>query len=160
MTLSPPQLCLTAHRTSIFFIGCFRCWTKQLQTHARTSARCIMGTIYQSHHALQALNTATVFCASLFFAAIFLTSFSLSWRLLCWCSCLFLMPVKKSGWGWKWWEEQVCCLSDKFALTGAQCTSVNKNNLPRTGLHRRDRQCSHAATGWSLFKDTYNQITE
>lgn len=65
MTLSPPQLCPTAHRTSIFFIGCFRCWTKQPQLHARTSVRCIMGTIYQSHHAVQALNTATVFRASL-----------------------------------------------------------------------------------------------
>lgn len=43
MTLSPPQLCPTAHRTSIFLIGCFRCWTKQTQVHARTSARCING---------------------------------------------------------------------------------------------------------------------
>lgn len=48
-----------------FFIGCFRCWTKQPRLHARISVRCIMGTVYQSHHALQALNTATVFRASL-----------------------------------------------------------------------------------------------
>lgn len=133
MTLSPPQLCPTAHRTSIFLIGCFRCWTKQTHVHARTSARCIMGTIYQSHHALQALNTATVFRASLsrssfFPPAIFLTSLPLplffSGRLLCWCSCLFIMPVRKSGPGWKWREEQVCRLSDKFALPWAQCTTV------------------------------------
>lgn len=84
-----------------FFIGCFRCWTKQPRLHARTSVRCIMGTVYQSHHALQALNTATVFRASLPLSlsfsppplAIFLTSLSL----LCWCSCLFIMPVRKSG---------------------------------------------------------------
>ena len=56
-----------------FFIGCFRCWTRQPWPRARTSARCIMGTIYQSHHVLQALNKATVFCASLFFS---LPSFS------------------------------------------------------------------------------------
>lgn len=73
MTLSPPQLCLPTHRTSFFFIDCFRCWTKQPKTCARTSARCIMGAIYQSHHALQALNTATVFSV---FAAIFLTALS------------------------------------------------------------------------------------
>lgn len=48
-----------------FFISCFRCWAKQPRLHARTSARCIMGTIYQSHHALEALNTATVFSVSL-----------------------------------------------------------------------------------------------
>lgn len=56
---------------------CFRRWTKQPRATARTSARCIVGTIYQSNHALQTLNTATVFSASLFFAAIFLTSLPL-----------------------------------------------------------------------------------
>ena len=49
----------------------------------------------------------------------------------------------------------MCCLSDKFALARAQCTSVHKDNL-----HPGDKQCTHAATGWSLFKETYNQITE
>lgn len=116
-----------------YFIRCFRCWTKQPQPHAKSSARCIMGTIYQSHHALQALNTATVFFVTLFFAAIFLTSPSLSGQLLCWCSCLFLMPVKKRGWGWKWREEQVCRLSDRFALTCAQCTSVYKRHSLKQG---------------------------
>lgn len=61
-----------------FFIGCFRCWTKQPQPHARTSARCIMGTIYHSHHAQQALNTATVFCASLSLVLCHLSHLSLS----------------------------------------------------------------------------------
>lgn len=62
MSPSPPQLCVTAHRTSMcFFTGCFRCWTKQPQTGARTTARCTAETDYQCHHVLRALNTATVF---------------------------------------------------------------------------------------------------
>lgn len=71
-----------SHRTQnkhFFLIGCFRCWTKQPPTRARTSARCIMGTIYQSHHALQALNTATVFlCVSPLFFHCHLSHLSLS----------------------------------------------------------------------------------
>lgn len=57
--------CVPLHKEQGFFISCFRCWAKQPRLRARTSARCIMGAIYQSHHALEALNTATVFCASL-----------------------------------------------------------------------------------------------
>ena len=73
--------CVSLHteQASFFLIGCFRCWTKQPPTRARTSARCIMGTIYQSHHALQALNTATVFlCVSPLFFRCHLSHLSLS----------------------------------------------------------------------------------
>lgn len=141
--------CVPLRTGQAFFIARFRHWGKQLQLHARTSARCIMGTVYQSHHALQALNTATVFWSfvslslpppSLLFPEVFLTSFPPSGQLLCWCSCLFIMPVRKSGRGWEWWEEQVRRLSDTFSLNQAQCTSVRENNPIWRRVHRVDRQ--------------------
>lgn len=58
--------CVPLHIEQACFYWLFPLLDQRTQPHARTSARCIMGTIYQSHHALQALNTATVFlCVSL-----------------------------------------------------------------------------------------------
>lgn len=99
MSPSPPQLCDT-EQACFFLTGCFRCWIKQPRVSARTTARCIAETVYQCHCVLRALNTATVFCASLFFLPPSLPlSLFLSGRVFCWCSCLSLMPAKKSGRG-------------------------------------------------------------
>lgn len=85
MSLSPPQLRVTAHRTSFFFFFKwvrFRRWAERLRASAkkpRPGASCVGGgAVYQSHHAPHTLNTATVFGASLSIAAIVLTSLPLS----------------------------------------------------------------------------------
>lgn len=89
--------CVSLHTEQACFFSpaCFRCWIKQPRVGARTTARCIAETVYQCHRVLGALNTATVFCASLFS----LPPRALSVWILCWCSCLSLMPAKKSGRG-------------------------------------------------------------
>lgn len=104
-----PFSCVSLHTepaSSVFFFfftGGFRRWTKQPRTGARTMARCTAETVYQGHHVLRALNTPSVFSASLFLFLFFslLPSLPLllSGRILCWCSCLSLMPAKKSGRG-------------------------------------------------------------
>lgn len=77
MSLSPPQLCVTTHRTSIFLCAVSVAGLNSPELLPEPQPGALWGTIYQSNHALQTLNTATVFSASLFFAAIFLTSLPL-----------------------------------------------------------------------------------
>ena len=128
---------------AFFSIGCFRCWTEQPRPRARTSARCIMGD-YLSIPPCPASSKYS----QCFLRRLPLPSFSplaRSGRLLCCCSCLFVPRVKKRGRGWKWREEQVCRLSDGFALAPAQCASVDENN-PTGGQRRGDKQYAHAAS--------------
>lgn len=67
VTLTASAVCHCTQNKHVFLTGCFRCWTKQPRTGARTMARCTAETAYQCHHELQLLNTAPVFCASLLF---------------------------------------------------------------------------------------------
>lgn len=139
MSLSPPQLCVTAHRTSIFLLAVSAAGLNNPKRVPEPLPGALWG-LFINPTMHYKLNTATVFCGSPFFSvAIFLTSLSFSGRLLCWCSCLLLMPVKKSGWGWKWWEEQVCCLSDKVCPHLSTMHLILYKQSPRTELHRREK---------------------
>lgn len=148
MSLSPPQLCVTAHRTSIFLLAVSAAGLNNPKLVPEPLPGALWG-LFINPTMHYKLNTATVFCASpfFFFTAIFLTSLSFSGRLLCWCSCLLLMPVKKSGWGWKWWEEQVCCLSDKFCPhLSTMHLILSKQSTPSRAAQKRKK--THSCCQW------------
>lgn len=136
-----------------FFMCCFRRWTKQPRATARTSARCIVGTIYQSNHALQTLNTATVFSASLFFAAIFLTSLPLPRSV--WTAPLLVQLSPANACKEKWprlkvmggtgvpFKWYICPLLEHNAPHFVKTITRKTEEL-----HGKDGQKIYDATGW------------
>lgn len=135
LSVSPPQLHVTAHRTSFFFFPFlffkwvrFRRWAEQPRVAAKKPQPGASRGDYSSippctthskyGHCFQCFS---LYCCHLSHLAPPLPLPLLSGWLLCWCSCPLLMPKEK----WPWSK------SDRRNRCAPPCKHTHTHSLPR-----------------------------